>query len=568
MRMKLPIIGFVLAVILGSVLRGAEQESTATLILVGGTIYTANPSHPKAEALAIGGERILRVGTRQDVEALRGSSTRVVDLGGATVVPGLQDAHGHVASLGTGLSQLDLTDTPDIAHIASLVAARALHTSGDHWIEGFGWDQNRWPVKTWPTAADLDAASPNHPVALQRVDGHATWANSRAMSLAGITRTTQDPPGGRLIRDASGAPTGVLVDAAQSLVERVVPNPTPAELEAGILAADRELSRVGLTMVHDAGASTATIAAYQRLVAAHRLNTRLYVMVSNSSDTTREWFARGPLVDPSQRLNVRAVKMFADGALGSRGAALLADYSDEPGNRGLLVTAPEALEATTKAAVQAGFQPCTHAIGDRANRQMLDIYERVEAEVPGMRALRPRIEHAQILASPDVPRFAALGVIASMQPTHCTSDMPWAPARLGAARVAEEAYVWQKLLKSGARFAAGSDFPVERPDPLPGFYAAVTRQDKTGRPPDGWASDQRLTRDEALAAFTIGAAYAAHAERDLGSLEAGKLADFVVLSRDIMTVRPAEILTTTVLDTVVGGATVYAAPHSPLGTIR
>ena len=568
MRMKLPIIGFVLAVILGSVLRGAEQESTATLILVGGTIYTANPSHPKAEALAIAGERILRVDTRQDVEALRGSSTRVVDLGGATVVPGLQDAHGHVASLGTGLSQLDLTDTPDIAHIASLLAARALHTSGDHWIEGFGWDQNRWPVKTWPTAADLDAASPNHPVALQRVDGHATWANSRAMSLAGITRTTQDPPGGRLIRDASGAPTGVLVDAAQSLVERVVPNPTPEELEAGILAADRELSRVGLTMVHDAGASSATIAAYQRLVAAHRLNTRLYVMINSSSDTTREWFARGPLVDPSQRLNVRAVKMFADGALGSRGAALLADYSDEPGNRGLLVTAPEALEATTKAAVQAGFQPCTHAVGDRANRQMLDIYERVEAEVPGMRALRPRIEHAQILASPDVPRFAALGVIASMQPTHCTSDMPWAPARLGAARVAEEAYVWQKLLKSGARFAAGSDFPVERPDPLPGFYAAVTRQDKTGRPPDGWASDQRLTRDEALAAFTIGAAYAAHAERDLGSLEAGKLADFVVLSRDIMTVRPAEILTTTVLDTVVGGATVYAAPHSPLGTIR
>jgi predicted amidohydrolase YtcJ len=565
---KLPIIGFALAMVLGVVLRGAEQNSTATLVLVGGTIYTANPAQPKAEALAIAGDRILRVGTRQEIEALRGSSTRVVDLAGATVVPGLEDAHGHVASLGIGLSQVDLTDTPDIAHIASLVAARAAQTSAGRWIEGFGWDQNRWPVKTWPTAADLDAVSDNHPVALQRVDGHAVWVNSRAMRLAGITKTTPDPPGGRLIRDASGAPTGVLVDGAQSLVERVTPTPTPEELDASILAADRELSRVGLTMVHDAGATSTTIAAYQRLVAARRLNTRLYVMISNSPDTTREWFARGPLVDPSQRLNVRAVKMFADGALGSRGAALLADYSDEPGNRGLLVTPPEALQATTKAAAEAGFQPCTHAIGDRANREMLDIYARVEGEVPGMRALRPRIEHAQILASSDVPRFAALGVIASMQPTHCTSDMPWAPARLGASRAADEAYVWQKLLKSGARLAAGSDFPVERPDPLPGFYAAITRQDKAGQPPDGWAPDQRLTRDEALAAFTIGAAYAAHAERDLGSLEAGKLADFVVLSRDIMTAPPAEILTTTVLDTVVGGVRVYGASNSPLGTSR
>jgi predicted amidohydrolase YtcJ len=555
-------------VVLGILLSAAASSAPATLILVGGTIYTANPTQPKAEALAIAGERILRVGTRQEVEALRGSSTRLVDLSGATVVPGLQDAHGHVASLGADLSQIDLTGTPDVEHIASLVAARAAHTSAGHWVVGFGWDQNRWPVQAWPRAADLDAVSGTLPVALERVDGHATWVNSRAMSLAGITKTTPDPQGGRLIRDASGAPTGVLVDAAQSLVERVIPNLTPEELDASILAADRELSRVGLTMVHDAGASSTTIAAYQRLVAAHQLSTRLYVMISNSPETTREWFARGPLVDPSQRLNVRAVKMFADGALGSRGAALLSDYSDEPGNRGLLVTAPEALEATTKAAVQAGFQPCTHAIGDRANREMLDIYERVEAEMPGMRALRPRIEHAQILASPDVPRFAALGVIASMQPTHCTSDMPWAPARLGAARVAEEAYVWEKLLKSGARFAAGSDFPVERPDPLPGFYAAVTRQDRTGQPPGGWATDQRLTRDEALAAFTIGAAYAAHAERDLGSLEAGKLADFVVLSRDIMAVPPAEILTTTVLDTVVGGVRVYSVPNSPLGPIK
>jgi predicted amidohydrolase YtcJ len=555
-------------VVIAVVVSASQSTAPATLILTGGTIYTANPKQPKAEALAIAGERIVRVGTRQEIEALRGPETRVVDLAGATVVPGLEDAHGHVASLGESLSEIDLTGTPDVVQVASLVAARSAKTPPGKWVQGFGWDQNDWPNTAWPTTRDLDSVSGDHPVALQRVDGHATWVNSRAMALAGITKTTADPPGGRLIRDASGAPSGVLVDGAQSLVERVIPELTPQELEASILAADRELSRVGLTMVHDAGASRTTIAAYQRLVAAHRINTRLYVMISSSPDTTREWFARGPLVDPSQRLNVRAVKMFADGALGSRGAALLADYSDEPGNRGLLVTPPATLEATTRAAARAGFQPCTHAIGDRANREMLDIYERVEQEVPEMRALRPRIEHAQILSAADIPRFAALAVIASMQPTHCTSDMPWAPARLGQARVAEGAYVWQKLLKSGARLAAGSDFPVERPDPLPGFYAAITRQDKSGQPRDGWAPDQRLTRDEALAAFTIAAAYAAHAERDLGSLEPGKLADFVVLSRDIMTAPPADILTTSVLGTVVGGATVYGAPGHLFGTPR
>jgi predicted amidohydrolase YtcJ len=565
---KLPVIAVVLAIVLSVLVRGAEQPSAATTIVVGGAIYTANPKQPKVEALAIAGARILRAGTRREIEALRGPSTRVVDLSGATVVPGLEDAHGHVLGLGDALASLDLTEATDVAHIAKLVADHAPSVAGGVWILGRGWDQNRWPVKAWPTAADLDAASSDHPVALERVDGHATWVNSRAMALAGITKATPDPSGGRLIRDASGAPTGVLVDTAQSLVERAIPDATPKEVDARILAADRELSRVGLTMVHDAGATLATIAAYQRLVAAHRLHTRLYVMISDSPEARREWFARGPLVDPSQRLNVRAIKMYADGALGSRGAALLADYNDEPGNRGLLVTPPGSLEATTTAAAKAGFQPCTHAIGDRANREMLDIYERAEAEVPGMRALRPRIEHAQILSGPDIPRFATLGVIASMQPTHCTSDMPWAPTRLGAARVAEGAYVWQKLLKSGARLAAGSDFPVERPDPLPGFYAAITRQDKNGHPPGGWAPDQRLSRDEALAAFTIDAAYAAQAEHDLGSLEPGKLADFVVLSRDIMTAPPADILSTTVLETVVGGATVYSAPNSPLGTVR
>jgi predicted amidohydrolase YtcJ len=565
---KLPAIAFVLGVVLAVAIRSAEPASTATLVLIGGTVYTANPAQPKAEALAIAGDRILRIGSRQEVEAVRGPSTRVIELRGATVVPGLQDAHGHVLGLGQALSTLDLTDAPDVAHIAALVSRRAASTERGKWILGRGWDQNRWPVKAWPSAADLDVAAGDHPVKLERVDGHASWVNTRALALAGITAATPDPSGGRLIRDAAGAPTGVLVDAAQELVSRVIPELTAADVDASLVTADRELSRVGLTMVHDAGASSPTLAAYQRLVSARRLSTRFYVMIDSSPATTREWFARGPLVDPTHRLTVAAVKMYADGALGSRGAALLADYSDEPGNRGLLVTPPDQLESITLAAARAGFQPCTHAIGDRANREVLDIYERVEGQVPAARRLRPRIEHAQILSAADVPRFGQLGVIASMQPTHCTSDMPWAPTRLGATRIAEGAYVWQKLLKSGARLAAGSDFPVERPDPLPGFYAAITRQDKTGQPPEGWAPDQRLSRAEALAAFTIDAAYAAHAERDLGSLEPGKLADFVVLSRDIMTAPPADILTTTVLGTVVGGTVVYSVPDSVLGSTK
>ncbi len=538
------------------------QEPPATLIIRNGPIYTADAAHRTAEAVAVRGERIVRVGTDDDVMRTKGTDTEVLDLHGATLVPGLQDAHGHVLGLGASLTNLDLRDTTSSAQIADLVASRAKTVPAGHWILGFGWDQNDWPGKTWPTHAILDRAAPDHPVLLGRIDGHASWANSRALRAADIDATTPDPSGGRLLRDVTNTPTGVLIDTAQALVERHVAEPGAAELESQILAADRAMSSVGLTMVHDAGTASGTIAIYQRLAAAGRLNTRLYVMIDSSPDTTREWFTRGPLIDPNHRLTVRAVKMFADGALGSRGAALLEPYEDEPGNRGLLVTPPARLGEIARDAVRAGFQPATHAIGDAANRRVLDIYETMEKEVPAARTLRPRIEHAQILDALDIPRFASLGVIASMQPTHCTSDMPWAPARLGAARVAEGAYVWQKLLRAGARIAAGSDFPVERPDPLLGFYAAVTRQAVNGEPPGGWSPAERLSRDEALRAFTLDAAYAAHAERDLGSIEAGKLADFVVLSRDIMKALPVDILRTTVVRTIVAGRTVYSAPAS------
>jgi predicted amidohydrolase YtcJ len=527
----------------------------ADLIVHNAVVHTMADAQPAARGFAVRGSRFIAVGTSADVLRWRGPSTRVVDAGNQTIVPGLQDAHGHVLGLGSAVQTLDLRDTPTFEALVAQVRARAAQTRPGEWILGRGWDQNRWPVTGWPAPGPLDAAAPQNPVFLERIDGHAALANRRALAAAAITRDTPDPAGGRVIRDASGAPTGVLIDAAQLLVARRIPQPSPEQLRRQLLLADQEMRRVGLTMVHDAGVAPDDIDAYREVIGSDRFATRVYIMLTGLN--TGDWFTRGPLIDPQHRLTVRAVKLVADGALGSRGAALNEDYADEPGNRGLLVTEPDRLYAVTRAAAEARFQTAIHAIGDRANHEVLGIFERVSREVPGARDLRPRDEHAQIVDPMDIASFARLGVIASIQPTHCTSDMPWAPRRLGDRRVAEGAYAWRKLVTSGARLAHGSDFPVERPDPLLGFYAAITRQDASGQPPDGWAPDQRLTRAEALHGITLGAAYAAHAERDLGSIEPGKLADFVVLSRDIMQVAPRDILSTAIVRTVVGGRTVY-----------
>ena len=543
---------------------GAEaahrQAAAPADLIVTGAIYTANPQQPRADAFAVSAGRIVAVGDRADIAAMTGPATTVLDVSEGVVVPGLHDAHGHVLGLGESLVIVDLRDTPSEAAVIDRIAARVRTTGAGQWVIGRGWDQNDWPDARWPTRAALDRVAPATPVALERIDGHASWVNSRALAVSGVTRETPDPPGGRLLRDAGGEPTGVLIDTAQQLVTRSIPPPTSAEIDTRILAADRLMRRLGVTMVHDAGASAQVVEAYRRLSEQGRLATRLYVMLDSDPATTGPWFSRGPLIDPSHRVVVRAVKLYADGALGSRGALLLDDYADEPGTRGLAVTPPARLEAVAASAVQAGFQVCTHAIGDRANREVLDLYERVARRHPAMRRLRPRIEHAQILDGADIPRFGRLGVIASVQPTHCTSDMPWVPARLGPARTAQGAYVWQKLLQSGARVASGSDFPVERADPMLGFHAAITRQDVHGHPPGGWAADQRMSREQALASFTSEAAYAAHAEADLGSIAAGRLADFVVLSRDIMAVTPAEVPATRVHRTFIAGRQVFPEP--------
>jgi predicted amidohydrolase YtcJ len=413
-------------------------------------------------------------------------------------------------------------------------------------------------VKDWPTHDKLTAVSPNNPVYLTRVDGHAALVNKAALDAAGITAATTDPSGGRLIRNARGEPTGVLIDTAQALVSSKIPAVSREQLEEQILLADAEVRRLGLTSVHDAGTDTTTVAAYKRLIDAGRLKTRLYVMLRGPMSMLEPEFKKGPLINyASHRLAVRAIKIGADGALGSRGAALLEPYSDEPATSGFFTTPVEEIYAQTLAASRAGFQTCVHAIGDRANRTTLDIFERVQREVPGARDLRMRMEHAQILDAADIPRFARLNIIASMQTTHATSDMPWVPARLGPERTEEGAYVWQRLLKTGVVLANGSDFPVEEANPMLGFYAAITRQSPEGEPAGGWMPEERLSREEALQSFTANAAYAAHAERDLGSLEVGKLADLIVVDKDIMTVAPKEILSTQVVFTVIGGEVVY-----------
>ncbi len=535
-----------------------QSPLPADLIVTGARIYTVDAAHPMAEALAVRGSRLVFVGSASEAQVLRGPSTRVVDVHGSTVIPGMVDAHAHLLDVGQTLRQVDLSGAATYDEVIARVAARARGTPPGTWIRGWGWDQNRWPGQRFPTHEALSAAVPGHPVLLDRVDGHAMLANARAMQLAGVTRETRDPSGGRVLRDAAGNPTGVFVDNAERLVARAVPAPTDADLEAAILAAVAELNRWGLTGIDDPGVRRQAIGAYERLARDGRLTLREYLMISDDSATEAEYFAKGPqnaLYDG--HLWIRAVKLYADGALGSRGAAMLSPYSDDPGDTGLLVSTPEHLRDVSVRALRAGFQVATHAIGDRGNRIALDAYESALRAVPTADH-RFRIEHAQILSWLDIPRFAQLGVIPSMQAVHATSDMYWAGDRLGPTRILA-AYAWRSLLNTGVIIPNGSDMPVERVNPLYSFHAAVTRQDERDWPAGGWHPEQCMTRDEALRSMTLWPAYAGFQEHDLGTLSAGKYADFVVLDRDIMTIPASDILRTRVLATYIGGTAVYQA---------
>lgn len=522
---------------------------TADLAIVHARIHTVNPKQPEASAIAIAKGVIVAVG--EDVSRYIGPRTNVIDAHGATVLPGLIDSHGHMEALGESLENLDLRGMTSERAIADKVRAEAAKRKPGEWIRGDAWDQNLWDSKQFPTAASISAAAPNNPVALARVDGHALWVNRKAMEIADLNRATADPAGGRIMRDANGNPTGVLLDRARALVDAKIPPPTDEQVERRLLRAAQECARFGLTTVHDAGVPQQTIDAYRSLIEKNELPIHVYAMIQNQPELIDAWLARGP--ETGDWLTVRAIKLIADGALGSRGAALIEPYTDDPTNRGLLILDRAFIRSVAERAIKRGFQVNTHAIGDRTNHETLLAYADA---LKGPNGKRFRIEHAQVVAPNDFAMFGRYDIIASMQPTHATSDMPWAEARLGSERI-RGAYAWQTFLQLGIHVPGGSDFPVESPNPIWGLYAAITRQDKQGNPPGGWFPDQRMSREEALESWTIEGAYAAFEEKKKGSLEAGKMADLIMVSGDPMTVPASEIWKLRVTMTIAGGRIVY-----------
>jgi predicted amidohydrolase YtcJ len=547
--------------------RAPQAPAPGVTVLLAQRIDTMDAARPRAEAMAFdAGGAILALGGRDELLAKYPGAARI-DAGDATVVPGLIDAHGHMSGLGMTFLTADLVGTSGKAEILERLRkfADAQHLSPGAWLIGRGWDQNDWARKEFPTAADLDAAFPDRPVWLERIDGHASWANTKAMEAARVDGHADwrhgdwQPDGGRIVRDAQGNATGVFVDGAQSVVGGAIPAPDAAATERMLRLAMEDAVAHGLTGVHDAGVSLQEMRVYQKLADAGEMPMRVTAF-ADGNHAALQWLCDDGLYQhPSHRLKMRTIKLYIDGALGSRGAALLQDYSDDPGNRGILVTSPEDYAAAVSKAHGCGVQVATHAIGDRGNRIVLDTYAKTLGTEATTTDHRWRVEHAQVLSPQDLPRLAAMHVIASMQPTHATSDMPWAEDRLGPDRI-NGAYAWRKLRDSGARLALGSDFPVESVDPRLGLYAAETRTDAQGQPPGGWQPEDKLTPYEALRGFTLDAAYAGFAEDEVGSLAPGKRADFVVLADDPLAVEPARLRGLAVKATYVDGKAVYTAP--------
>ena len=500
--------------------------------------------------------KIIAVGSTLDVARKAAKSATHVDVQGKTVLPGLIDAHGHVFGLGAIASGVMLygSSSLDVAVKAVGEFARAHPERG--WVIGNGWNQEIWKLGRFPTANELDAAESARPVWLRRVDGHAGWANSRALALAGITRDTPDPAGGKIVRDGEGNATGVLVDNAMDLMDKVLPKPGEADNRAALDGALAQLAQVGLTSVHDAGIDVAQDRLYRDYADQGKLTVRVYGMIFDVTADFDALSKMGPLNSHAHDLYaLRAVKLLSDGALGSRGAALIEPYSDAPETRGLLFYNDGAMRARMDKAMRAGYQVNVHAIGDAGNRQLLDGYQALIGQYHNA-GLRHRIEHAQVVRLADIPRFKTLGIVPSMQPTHATSDQNMAEQRVGPERI-KGAYAWRTFLKQGSRIACGSDFPIESPNPFEGIHAAVTRQNNEGMPAGGWYPQQAMTVTEALRCFTLDAAWAGHQEKVIGSLEKGKWADFIVVDQDLFTVAPTVIGKTQVLQTWLAGKRVF-----------
>lgn len=531
------------------------------LLLVNGTVHTANPRAPHAEAVLVIDGRITFVGSNAEARRKAASDARVLDLADLTVLPGFTDAHAHLAGIGERELSFQLEGTASLAELQQRLREQHGKVAPGEWIVGRGWIESRWTPAAFPTKADLDEIVGDRPVLLERADGHAMVVSSRALALAGIDRNTPDPAGGRILKDENGEPTGMLIDGAMALVTKLVPAPSEEQLLRQLETGASRSVRVGWTQLQIAGNSFAEVDRLCQLYAAGKIKLRVYDAIDGPGADAERLIAQGPSVNRcGDRLTVRAIKLYIDGALGSRGARLLAPYSDAPDTTGLFVNEPATLLPILTAALKRGIQIETHAIGDAGNRTMLDLYEKAFAAVPPReRAVaepRWRIEHAQVLTAQDIPRFAKLGVIASMQPSHAISDLFFAPKRLGPERV-RFAYAWRALLDSDATLVAGSDAPVENGDPIEEFYAAVVRRSRDGFAEASWHRESRVTRAEALAMLTSAPAFAAFQEKERGSIEVGKQADFTIVSADLMSIPEEKILDTRVVMTIIAGEVVY-----------
>ena len=543
----------------------------ADSIYFNGSIYTVDASNPEVEAVAVKDGMIMAVGSKTDILKLQGDETEMIDLAGQTMTPGFIESHAHMMGVGYNKLELDLMYVKTYDELVEKVAEAVSKAQPGDWITGRGWHQDKWiekpdkVVKGFQTHDQLSAVSPDNPVYLSHASGHASFANAKAMELAGVNSLSIESlqgevEGGEIIKDDLGNPTGVFTERASALIGRLVPRETEERAEQALELAIQECLRLGITSFHDAGSGQDYIDRLLRFKEQGRLKIRTYTMLTGRQPSLLEaWYEKGPMIDPDHMVTVRAIKLNCDGALGPRGAWLLEEYTDRPGHFGHETLPMETVSEVSAKAIPAGFQVCSHAIGDRANREVLDRYEMAFNQFPDVdpKALRFRIEHAQHLSLEDIERFGEMNIIAAMQAIHMSSDRPWAIDRLGERRIVEGAYVWQKLMDAGATVCNGTDAPVEPLDPLPSFYASVARKTLQGFPEGGFEADQAMTRAQALKSYTLDGAYAEFEEDFKGSIEVGKAADFTVFDKNIMTVPEMEILKAKATMTVVGGEIVF-----------